>query len=251
VAVDPLTPTTLYAGTSAGVFTSTDAGETWSPTGLIQHSPLVSLSFEPASVTAGSPSTGVVTFNRPAPAGGAVVALRSHNTALATVPASVTVPAGATSATFPVSTSVVSFTTLVLIQASLDGAVRQAQLQLTAAPQPTPTPTPSPAAAVAFGPGAPAAGATLKGTVPGWEATVSGLPAGVTVSKVEFRWLGSLFQTERGAPYCVAGNPSGAPCAAWNTALRADGTGPLELAATLSSGQVLRASRTLTIDNVP
>ncbi|SRR6266487_427784 len=35
LAVDPLTPTTLYAGTQGGgVFKSTDGGTSWSPTGL-------------------------------------------------------------------------------------------------------------------------------------------------------------------------------------------------------------------------
>ena len=32
IAIDPITPTTLYAGTGAGVFKSTNGGETWSLT---------------------------------------------------------------------------------------------------------------------------------------------------------------------------------------------------------------------------
>jgi photosystem II stability/assembly factor-like uncharacterized protein len=45
LAIDPLAPNTLYAGSALGVFKSTDGGASWSPTGLFQHSPLVSLSF--------------------------------------------------------------------------------------------------------------------------------------------------------------------------------------------------------------
>ena len=66
---------------------------------------LASLTVNPSSVVGGSPSTGTVTLTGPAPAGGALVSLSSSNTSAATVPASVTVAAGATSATFAVTTS--------------------------------------------------------------------------------------------------------------------------------------------------
>ena len=51
----------------------------------------------------GTAATGTVVLNSAAPAGGLVVPLSDNSTAV-TVPASVTVPAGATSATFPVNT---------------------------------------------------------------------------------------------------------------------------------------------------
>src|SRR2546425_10687720 len=63
--------------------------------------PLSSVTLNPTSVVGGNPSTGTVTLTAPAPAGGAVVTLVSTG-AVASVPASVTVPAGATSATFTV-----------------------------------------------------------------------------------------------------------------------------------------------------
>src|SRR5467141_1448548 len=68
---------------------------------------LSSVALNPMSVTGGSPSTGTVTLSGPAPSGGAVVSLSSDNKAVAAVPASgsVTVAAGATTATFPVNTS--------------------------------------------------------------------------------------------------------------------------------------------------
>src|SRR5262249_30243635 len=61
---------------------------------------LSSLPLTPASVSGGTPSTGTVTLNGAAPTGGASVSLTSGNTAVATVPDSVVVAAGATTATF-------------------------------------------------------------------------------------------------------------------------------------------------------
>ena len=52
----------------------------------------------------GDPATGTVTLTAPAAATGFAVALSSDNTAAATVPPSVTVAAGATTANFPVTT---------------------------------------------------------------------------------------------------------------------------------------------------
>ncbi|MEO6503680.1 MAG: hypothetical protein ABIQ09_17430 [Jatrophihabitantaceae bacterium] len=55
-------------------------------------------------VVGGTPAVGTVTLTSPAATGGFTVALSSDNTAAATVPASVTVPAGSSSANFPVTT---------------------------------------------------------------------------------------------------------------------------------------------------
>jgi uncharacterized delta-60 repeat protein len=65
---------------------------------------LSSLSLNPARVTAPATSTGTVTLSGAAPAGGLSVTLRSSETRKATVPASITVPQGATSATFIITT---------------------------------------------------------------------------------------------------------------------------------------------------
>jgi hypothetical protein len=56
-------------------------------------------------VIGGDPATGTVTLTAAASAGGTQVALSSNDTAAATVPASVTVPAGSTSASFPITTN--------------------------------------------------------------------------------------------------------------------------------------------------
>ena len=77
---------------------------------------------------------GHVTLSSPAPAGGAVVTLSSSNAAVATVPASVTVLAGATSAGFSVTTMDVSASTIVTLTAAYGGSTRTAILAVDQAP---------------------------------------------------------------------------------------------------------------------
>jgi hypothetical protein len=91
---------------------------------------LSSLSLNPSSVVGGvQSSTGTVTLSAPAPAGGAIVALSSSNAA-ARVPGSVTVPAGATSASFTINTSIVLISTSSTISASYNGTTRSATLNV-------------------------------------------------------------------------------------------------------------------------
>src|SRR5512136_2103327 len=66
---------------------------------------LSAVSLNPAALLGGGASTGTVTLTGSAPAGGMVIGLTSSNTAAAQVPASVTVAAGAMTATFTVTTS--------------------------------------------------------------------------------------------------------------------------------------------------
>ena len=100
---------------------------------LINNTP-PSLSLSPTSVLGGplGSSTGTVTLKGPAPSGGALVSLSSSDAA-ATVPASVTVPEGATSATFTVNTSPVIRSTTVRISASYNGTTRTANLTVRSA----------------------------------------------------------------------------------------------------------------------
>jgi hypothetical protein len=63
---------------------------------------LTTLTFNPNAVFAGQASTGTLTLSAAAPPEGAVVTLTPNNAKLATVPPSVTIPPGQTSATFPV-----------------------------------------------------------------------------------------------------------------------------------------------------
>jgi PKD repeat protein len=87
---------------------------------------LSSLHLNPASVTAGNTST----LSAAAPAGGAVVALAASNPAIATVTSSVTVAAGASSATFSVSTVACSSGS-VAISGTYGGVTQSAGLSVT------------------------------------------------------------------------------------------------------------------------
>lgn len=69
-----------------------------------EGSTLASLTVNPATVTAPASSTGTVTLNGAAPAGGVSVTLRSSDTGKATVPSTVTVPEGQNSVTFVIGT---------------------------------------------------------------------------------------------------------------------------------------------------
>jgi hypothetical protein len=89
------------------------------------------LALNPTSVKGGNTSKGTVSLDEVAPSGGTVVTLASSNTGVATVPASVTVPAGAQSATFTISTSKVSTSTSVRISASAGGVTQSASLGVT------------------------------------------------------------------------------------------------------------------------
>jgi trimeric autotransporter adhesin len=91
---------------------------------------LASLILSPRSVKGGNSSTGTVTLSAAAPAGGAVVTTSSSNT-VATVPSSVTVAAGSTSATFTVSTQRPSADTTVTISATFNGTTKTAALTVT------------------------------------------------------------------------------------------------------------------------
>jgi hypothetical protein len=98
----------------------------------IQATPtLSSLTLNPTSVTGGAQSsTGTVTLSGPALAGGAQVLLSSDNAA-ASVPANVTVAAGASSANFTVTTIAVTTSTPVNISASYAGVTKTAPLTVT------------------------------------------------------------------------------------------------------------------------
>jgi len=89
---------------------------------------LSSLTLNPTSVTGGVSLQGTVTLSSAAPSGGAVVMLASSNGAVASVPSSVTVAAGATSASFSVTTTPVSVSTTVNISATYAGLTRTATL---------------------------------------------------------------------------------------------------------------------------
>ena len=92
---------------------------------------LSSLTLNPTRVSGGNNSTGTVTLTAAAPSGGAVVTLSSRNTSVVTVPSSVTVEAGTTSASFTVSTQRVSSNTNVIISATYAGTTKNKTLTVT------------------------------------------------------------------------------------------------------------------------
>jgi len=85
------------------------------------------VSVSPTSVLGGSTTTGTVTLTGPAPAGGRVVDLAS-NLSAATVPANVTVPAGATSATFAVTTTPLAYSATATLSATNNGVTATTSL---------------------------------------------------------------------------------------------------------------------------
>ena len=90
--------------------------------------PALSAALDLGMVTGGTADIGVVSLSSPAPANGVLVNLSSSNTAVASVPASILIPAGQTTASFPVNTSSVAATTLVSIFASYAGAQQTVNL---------------------------------------------------------------------------------------------------------------------------
>ncbi|HEV8638181.1 MAG TPA: hypothetical protein VG370_28545, partial [Chloroflexota bacterium] len=152
---------------------------------------LSSFTVNPTSVTGGNPSTGTVTLPSAAPAGGTVVNLSSNQPGAASVPASVAVAAGATSASFTITTFPSAGTT-VQLAATLGGTTLFAALGVNPGPPPPPSPALS---AVAVNPTSVVGGssstgtATLSAAAPSGGAVVSlsddsaaaAVPASVTV----------------------------------------------------------------------
>jgi uncharacterized repeat protein (TIGR03803 family) len=92
---------------------------------------LAQLAFSPSSVVGGQSSSGTLWLRGPAPSGGAVVTLSSNAPAVVSVPATVTVPAGAWTASFALSTERVKRTRTVTITAMYNASSVSAKLTVT------------------------------------------------------------------------------------------------------------------------
>jgi uncharacterized protein (TIGR03790 family) len=137
---------TVSEGASQSVFTLTSnptsanatvtiqasLGSTITSTSITVTQALASLSVSPNSTVGGNTAHGMVTLTGPAYAGGVFVSLSSSNSSAAAVPSNVTVPAGATKATFNVSTMPVGSATPVTITANSGGSIKSATLTVTA-----------------------------------------------------------------------------------------------------------------------
>jgi hypothetical protein len=123
--------TSVASVSTVGTLSAAYAGVTKTATLTVSPAPaaaLSALSLSPASVVGGVSSTGTVTLSVAAPSGGATVILSSSNTALAKVPVSVLVPAGASSANFTVTTFASKKNASATISASYGGVIRTAVL---------------------------------------------------------------------------------------------------------------------------
>lgn len=117
---------TVLAKTSA-TMTAKYRGVSKTLTFQISPGGLQSLKLSPTTLVAGTISTGTVLLSARAPAAGRVVRLTSDSS-FAQVPASVTVPAGATSATFPITTTSVASPSTATITARLGYVQKRADL---------------------------------------------------------------------------------------------------------------------------
>ncbi|HEY1267561.1 MAG TPA: hypothetical protein VGH16_09915 [Candidatus Binatia bacterium] len=127
--------TANFTVTTAPVAASSNATITASYNGVSKSAPLAlkppvfsSLTLSPTSVVGGSSSQGTVTLSGKAPFGGIVVNLVSSKTSRGKVPSSVTIPAGASSAKFTVTTTAGKGS--VTITASYGGVVKKAALTI-------------------------------------------------------------------------------------------------------------------------
>jgi hypothetical protein len=129
----PLTVTATSGSLSHSVTITVDVVDSLPATTLAQ------LQAPPSQVNptfGGTPSSDTVLVTMPAPASGTVVTLASSNPAVASVPASVTIPAGSTSAAFTITTQPVTSTTAVSFTATLNGQTMTALNVLTVEPPP-------------------------------------------------------------------------------------------------------------------
>jgi hypothetical protein len=152
----PVTTSVVTVPTQANI-TATCVGASRIVT-LTLNPSLVGVSVNPAAVTGPAGSTGRVTLGAAAPAGGAVVTLASNTPIAATVLATVTVPANATTVTFPITTKTVTAATVVTIKATYNGVAKTATLTVNPA-------GPAALAGVAMNPATMIFGSVSTGTV--------------------------------------------------------------------------------------
>ena len=119
---------------------------------------LTGMTVSPGSVVGGNPATGMVTLNGPAPAVGVHVNLGANQPLSASVPASVFIPAGASSATFPV-TTFPSFLTSVQLSAQMGDGFAFSAITV------NPTPPTAALSAVTINPTTVVGGSSSTGTV--------------------------------------------------------------------------------------
>ena len=124
--------TSAVSSTTVGNITATYAGVNKSATltvNALAPVALTSLTLNPTTVVGGSSSVGTVTLNR-VTSSPLVVTLKSSKPTRASVPANVTVPAGASSATFNIATTTTNKKVNASISASYSGVTKSATLTM-------------------------------------------------------------------------------------------------------------------------
>jgi Domain of unknown function (DUF4082)/Bacterial Ig-like domain/Bacterial Ig domain len=184
VAAGAITATFAVATSSVASNTSASITGTYgvskSATLTINAATLSTLTRTPTSVVGGNNSTGTVTLTGKAPSSGAVVNLTSSITSVAQVPATVTVPSGATSATFTITTSGVASSSSSTISAIYAGVTRTTTITATVATLSSLTLTPS----TVTGGNPSTATLTLNGAAPPSGAVVSLRSSNILVATV-------------------------------------------------------------------
>ena len=122
--------TSAVGTTTTAAITATYNGVAKTATLTIKPPVLSSLTLNPSTVYGGATSTGTVSLSGPAPTGGIVVMLSSSNPPKANVSPSVTVAAGASSASFTITTASVASKTSATISASYGGVTKKAILTI-------------------------------------------------------------------------------------------------------------------------
>ncbi len=127
---DPFTPpadcTVDVNDGSATPATATLTGCTAALPPTLSSPSLATLTVSPTDILMGNAATGTVALTSAAPAGGFAVALSSDNTVAATVPPSVTIPAGSAIASFTVSTNNVTNSQSAIIIGTAGGVTAHA-----------------------------------------------------------------------------------------------------------------------------
>ncbi|HEY0376771.1 MAG TPA: hypothetical protein VGC87_07430 [Pyrinomonadaceae bacterium] len=119
--------TTVVAATQSGTVTAKFGAVSKTAALTVRPPALSALTLNPASVSGGNSVTGTVSLDGPAPAAGALVSL-SDTLAAASAPASVTIPGGATSKDFTITTSLVTAAQQGSVAAAYAGVNKSAAL---------------------------------------------------------------------------------------------------------------------------
>lgn len=123
--------TTAVTTTTVATISATANGDTVTADLTIVAAKLLQIRFVPSRVRGGQTTTMIITLDAAAPTGGAVINLTNSNPNVATIPASVTINAGQTSAGFTVLTRRVSRTLATQVTATYNGDSRFAILTAT------------------------------------------------------------------------------------------------------------------------